>query len=145
MTKPVLGYIEAVSFPGFDMECYAKVDTGACTSSLHATHIEPFKRDGQRWVRFHVHFNNDQHRLDQVCEAPLITRRTITSSNGQRSNRYIIQAEAIIAGERWPIELSLSNRGSMNYPMLLGRKAIAGRFLVDVSLNAPDSSENIKP
>ncbi|MFY9179805.1 MAG: ATP-dependent zinc protease [Venatoribacter sp.] len=134
MTKPILGFIEKVQFPNFDLTCYAKVDTGACTSSLHANQIEPFNRNGKRWVRFYVQFNNEQHALDQVCEAPVVARRVIASSNGQRTSRYIIQAIVRIAGQEWPIEVSLSNRGSMKYPMLLGRNAISGRFLVDVSI-----------
>ena len=91
MTKPVLGYIEHITLPNFGIACYAKVDTGACTSSLHADHIEPFKRDGERWVRFHVQFDNDHHTINQVCEAPVVARRIIASSNGQRSSRYIIR------------------------------------------------------
>lgn len=135
MTKPVLGYVEHISLPDFGIDCYAKVDTGACTSSLHADRIEPFKRDGQRWVRFWVEFDNTHHTLNQQCEAPVIARRIIASSNGQRTSRYIIESSITAAGITWPIEISLSHRGSMKYPMLLGRKAIEGRFLVDVSLS----------
>lgn len=142
MTKPVLGYIEHITLPNFGIACYAKVDTGACTSSLHADHIEPFKRDGERWVRFHVQFDNDHHTINQVCEAPVVARRIIASSNGQRSSRYIIRTTLAVAGSLWPIEISLSNRGSMKYPMLIGRKAIAGRFLVDVSLPADDPGDD---
>lgn len=134
MTKPVLGYIEPVRFLDFGIDCLAKVDTGACTSSLHANHIEPFTRDGKRWVRFYIQFDDDNHTLDQICEAPVVARRTITSSNGQSSSRYIVKTPVSIAGQEWSIEVSLSNRGSMKYPMLIGRKAIKGRFLVDVSL-----------
>ena len=134
MTKPVIGYTEYVSLPDFGIDCYAKIDTGACTSSLHADQIEAFKREGKRWVRFHVRFDNHHQSLNQVCEAPVIARRTIASSNGQRSTRYIIRTLLSAAGTTWPIEISLSNRGSMKYPMLIGRKAISGRFLVDVTL-----------
>lgn len=136
MTKAILGYIEYVDFIDFGIGCYAKVDTGACTSSLHANHIEPFTRDGKRWVRFYIQFDDDKHMLDHICEAPVLARRTIASSNGARNNRYIIQTQVAIAGQTWPIEVSLNNRGSMKYPMLIGRKAIKGRFLVDVSLSS---------
>lgn len=144
MTKPVLGYTEFIHLPDFGIHCYAKVDTGACTSSLHADQIETFERNGERWVRFTVVFDNDQHTLNQICEAPVIARRKIASSNGQRSIRYIIRSNLTAAGTTWPIEISLSNRGSMKYPMLIGRKAIAGRFLVDVTLTAiPASADDL--
>ena len=133
MTKPTLGYIEPIVLPDLGIECAAKVDTGACTSSLHAEKIEPFERDGEAWVRFHVLFKGPASDIDQVCEARVIDRRVMASSNDQRSHRYIIDAQITAAGQTWPVEISLSHRGSMKYPMLLGRKAIAGRFLVDVA------------
>jgi len=133
MTKGTLGYIEQISLPGLDIHCAAKVDTGACTSSLHADKIEAFERDGEQWVRFHVQFKGPSSNIDQMCEARVIDRRVIASSNGQRSHRYIIRTDITAAGQTWTVEISLTHRGSMKYPMLLGRKAIAGRFLVDVS------------
>lgn len=139
MTKPVLGYTEKVRLPDLGIACYAKVDTGACTSSLHAEKIEPFTRDGKNWVRFHVLFDGPLATLDQICEAEVTGRRVIASSNGQRSHRYIIKSRITVAGQEWPVEISLSHRGSMKYPMLIGRKAIAGRFLVDVSRLSSDT------
>lgn len=133
MTKNVLGYIEEVHLPELDITCLAKVDTGACTSSLHATHIETFEQDGQTWARFKVQFNNRHNTINRTCQALVLTQRTIVSSNGQRSHRYIIQTTAVIGQQLLTIEISLSNRGSMAYPMLIGRKAITGHFLVDVS------------
>ena len=133
MTKPILGYIETLELPALGIRCKAKVDTGACTSSLHAENIEVFQRDGRDWVRFHVHFKKKAAKIDQICEAPVKDTRVISSSNGQRSSRYIIEAEFLIRDQRWTAEISLSHRGTMTYPMLIGRKAISGRFLVDVA------------
>ncbi len=133
MTEHVLGFIEAVELPDLGIGCDAKVDTGAATSSLHADHIEEFKRDGELWVRFHVKFNKQSARIDQTCEAPVLEQRVITSSNGHSSQRYIIGTEMNVGGLSFKTEVSLSHRGSMKYPMLIGRKAIKGRFLVDVS------------
>lgn len=132
MTKPALGYLEVLSLPDFGIQCHAKVDTGACSSSLHAEHINVFQRDDQDWVRFHVLFSREKMRIDQMCEAQVLARRRIASSNGSRSYRYVISTQVNIAGQQWPIELSLTHRGSMKYPMLLGREAISGRFVVDV-------------
>ncbi|MEC8442988.1 MAG: ATP-dependent zinc protease [Pseudomonadota bacterium] len=133
MTDGILGYIENVQLSDLDIECQAKVDTGADTSSIHADDIEEFKRDGQRWVRFHVHFKSQMAQIDQACEARVVEKRTITSSNGRGNRRYIIETTMTLGGKTFVAEVSLSHRGSMKYPMLIGRKAISGRFLVDVS------------
>jgi len=132
MTKPAIGYLEQIHLPDLDIECLAKVDTGACSSSIHAEEIETFERDGQQWVRFHVLFRRGEMPIDQVCEAPVHARKRIASSNGSRSHRYVIQTSINLGGQHWTIDLNLSHRGSMTYPMLLGREAFAGRFVVDV-------------
>ncbi|TNC91654.1 MAG: ATP-dependent zinc protease [Thalassolituus sp.] len=141
MTDAILGYIESIELPDLGICCDAKVDTGACTSSLHADRIELFNRDGESWVRFHVLFSSPEASLDKMCEAKVLDKRTIASSNGQRSKRYIIQTTITIRDHTWQAEVSLSHRGTMRYPMLLGRKAISGRFLVDVSKHYSDFSE----
>lgn len=132
-TLPLLGHLEHVAFPELDIVCRAKVDTGACSSSLHADDIEEFERDGQPWVRFQVHFHNDLTRLHQQCEFPIYGRRRIKSSNGIASQRYVIRPWLVIADVRFQSDVTLSHRGSMKYPALIGRKALHQRFLVDVS------------
>ncbi|WP_221798994.1 ATP-dependent zinc protease family protein [Oceanobacter mangrovi] len=132
MTKPAIGYLEQVNLPDLGVICHAKVDTGACSSSIHAENIEIFDHDGEEWVRFHILFRRGELPLDQICEAPVVSRKRIASSNGSRSYRYVIRTRIQLADQCWPIELNLSHRGSMSYPMLLGREAFAGRFVVDV-------------
>lgn len=136
MTHNILGYIESVELPALGVECHAKVDTGAATSSLHADTIEEFDRDGELWVRFHVHFNKHTARIDQACEVKIFDQRMITSSNGHSAKRYILRTQMNIGGLEFETEISLSHRGSMKYPMLIGRAAMTGRFLVDISKNA---------
>ena len=135
-----IGYIERITLPGLTVSCDAKVDTGACTSSLHAEKIEVFTKNEQKWVRFHVLFHNESAQIDQVCEALVFDHRVIVSSNGHRNERFIIKTDIQLGKSCWPIEVSLSSRGTMKYPMLLGRKAISGRFVVDVSENYLGSS-----
>ena len=132
MIKPALGYLEKLQLPDLGIDCDAKVDTGACSSSLHAEHIELFDKDGQEWLRFHVLFRRDDIDIDRICEARMVSRKRIASSNGARSYRYVIRTSIALAGQEWDIDLNLSHRGSMSYPMLLGREAISGRFVVDV-------------
>lgn len=130
--KPILGFIEALVLPKLDIVCHAKVDTGACSSSLHADNIETYEQNGSLYVRFHVFFNQNGMLINRYCEGQVISTRTVASSNGQKSDRYVIRTPISLHGKTWEIDLNLSHRGSMKYPMLLGREAIAGRFLVDV-------------
>jgi hypothetical protein len=108
-----------------------KVDTGARSSALHAFDIEIFQRDGLEMVRFKVHpFQNDA-RTTVEGVAPLIDRRTVRSSAGQTTIRPVILAEVELAGQRWPIELTLTRRDTMGFRMLLGRQAVRRRFQIE--------------
>ncbi|RME71782.1 MAG: ATP-dependent zinc protease [Planctomycetota bacterium] len=129
---PVLGWREWVSLPGLGVDWIkAKVDTGARTSSLHASRIEPFVRDGVPMVRFELHPLQRDTTVTVRCEARVIDRRPVRSSSGHVQERFVIETDLEARGERWAIELTLSHRDAMGFRMLLGRRAIRGRFLVD--------------
>ena len=113
-----------------------KVDTGAATSAIHTTKIETFDRDGVVWARFRVTpFHRKRKRVVVVGEAPVVDEREVTSSSGHVEMRVVVET-ALRLGLRadapeWPVELTLTDRGSMRFPMLLGRQAMADRVLVD--------------
>ena len=109
----------------------ARVDSGAKTSSLHAFNIAAFKRGGKPWVSFEVHPVQKDRRTVVRCEAPIVDRRVIKSSSGETERRYVISTELAIGDNSWEVELTLANRDSMGYRMLLGREAMNGRMLVD--------------
>ncbi len=113
----------------------ARVDSGAKTSAIHATNIQPFHKDGDLWVTFDVHPIQGSRKILAHCQAPVVDRRTVKSSSGTSERRYVIKTQLEIADEVFEIEMSLTNRDSMGYRMLLGREAMAGRMIVD-----PDSS-----
>jgi ribosomal protein S6--L-glutamate ligase len=132
MDKIILGSEEYFSFPDLNIPVIkARVDSGAKTSAIHALNISPFKKDEETWVRFDV--NPIQNDLKTIisCEAKVIDRRIVKSSSGNREQRYVIQTSIDIKDEKWLIELTLANRDSMGYRMLLGREAMLGRVLVD--------------
>lgn len=109
----------------------AKLDTGAKTSALHAWAIEPFVRNNRDYVRFCLHPLQRRVDIERLCEAPIKDRRIISDSGGHRELRYVIETTVVIAGQQWPIEISLTNREKMRFRMLLGRTAMAGRLIVD--------------
>ncbi len=134
--RPSLGWREWICLPDLGVAAVkAKVDTGARSSSLHAEGIEIVEREGQRFVRFVLGGGKRKGRLHRTegapCEVPLHELRWITSSNGHRQRRPVIRTPVSLHGHTWNVELSLSPRSAMGFPMLLGREAIRGRFVVD--------------
>jgi hypothetical protein len=129
---PVLGWREWVALPDFGIpRIKAKVDTGARSSSLHAFDIETFDRDGRTFVRFAVHPRQHSAAPTVTVEAEVLDFRTVRSSSGKATRRFVIITHVSLMGHTWPIELTLANRDAMGFRMLLGREAIRGRMLVD--------------
>lgn len=125
----------------------AKVDTGAKTSSIHAIHIDPFVRDGKDLVRFVVHPLQRTHKIQKVCEAPLVDFRDVKSSTGHRESRYVIHTPITLGGQTWEIEITLTDRRTMRFRMLIGRDALKSRILVDPSrlfLNGKYSAQHVR-
>ena len=130
--KVIVGSEEWCSFPSLGIPTIkARVDSGAKTSALHAINIAPFIKDGENWVKFDI--NPIQNNVKTIihCESKLIDKRIVKSSSGFREQRYVIGSELEIGGKNWPIEITLTNRDSMGFRMLLGREAMSGRVLVD--------------
>lgn len=120
-----LGWEEWVGFAELGLPAIkAKVDTGARTSALHAVRIEPFGTEEKPQVRFIMHPDPEDPSIEVVCSAHVVDRRNVTSSNGSTELRYVINSPISIGGRTWPVEVSLTNRETMGYRMLLGRTAL---------------------
>lgn len=131
-SRMIVGNQEWCAFPDLGIPAIkARIDSGAKTSSIHAFNISPFKRDGQSWVSFEVHPLQNNRRTVVRCEKPVIDKRSIKSSSGISESRYVISAPIKIGGEIWDIQLTLANRDSMGYRMLLGREAMEGKIVID--------------
>lgn len=128
----IVGSEEWCAFPAAGIPAIkARVDSGAKTSAIHAFNIQPFSKKGQSWVSFEVHPLQHNRKTVIRCEAPVMDRRIIKSSNGTTEKRFVIKTPIDIGGNVWDIELTLTNRDSMGFRMLLGREAMLGRMLVD--------------
>jgi hypothetical protein len=127
-----VGWREWVTLPELGIDkIKAKVDTGARTSALHAFSLKPFKEDGKDRISFDIH--PLQHNTDKVltCVADIIDLRWVSDSGGHREERFVIRTPVFMAGESWPIEITLTERDTMLFRMLLGRSAIRRRFMVN--------------
>jgi len=133
--KLMVGALEVCSLPDFEISgLHIRVDTGAATSSLHVDNIEEYNKDGELWVSFDIH--PDIYDVDVVArrEAKVIDTRYVKSSSGERQKRHLIETRLQLNGDQWPIYISLSDRSSMTYLMLLGRQAMKNRIIVDPSV-----------
>ncbi len=129
--QSVIGLREWIDLPDLGVAgLRAKIDTGASTSTLHATEIVQFERDGRPWVRFTAHLGTLVQLRHRRCEAPLVAVKTIKSSNGQAQTRYVILTRLVLGDRAWPVEFTLTCRKAMRYRVLLGSKALIQAQLV---------------
>ncbi|MEP6899567.1 MAG: RimK/LysX family protein [Rhodanobacter sp.] len=130
-----LGWRERLALPQLGIGMLkAKLDTGARSSSLHVDTLESFQRDGATWLRFTIHTGRRQP-VDASCEAPAIDRRGVTDTGGRRTERWFIRSEVRLGGQVFDVDINLTDRRHMLFPLLLGRSALFGRFAVDPSLS----------
>ncbi|MDV7186531.1 RimK/LysX family protein [Lutibacter sp. TH_r2] len=128
--KKLLGRTDILDFP--ELELFGidiKVDTGAYTSSFHCHHIELENNI------LKCQFLDPKHEKyhDKFFEFNEFVQKNVKSSNGITEERFIIKTNIIIFNEIHTIELSLTERGSMTFPVLLGRKFLSKKFIIDTA------------
>lgn len=141
----ILGALEVCSLPELQItDLHVRVDTGAKTSSLHVDNIEAETRGEEEWVSFDIH--PDIHNVQRVVRrsSKLKEIRLIKSSNAAKEQRYVIETMMSMGGRAWPIEVTLTDRSSMSYLMLLGRQAMMNNILVNPSQEYLLSADNLK-
>ena len=129
MTKQTIGRVDKVDFPKLDLHNIdAKIDTGAYTSAIHCSQIIEDK-SGLKctfYSKGHPNFSGKEVVFQQY------SRTDVKSSNGYKENRFKIKSEVIFFGKTYKINLTLSTRDDMKFPVLIGRQFLNKKFLVDV-------------
>ena len=129
-SKPIIGRTEVVCLPDWGIALKAKIDTGAYFCSLHVFDMEPIPGESER-VRFRtVDDNGKVHTI----EAPVEKYIKVKSSSGRAKRRPAVRTRLCLAGQEIDAQISLTDRSNMRFPMLIGRKILKGRVLVDPDL-----------
>lgn len=129
--KLIIGRREEIDFPELGLfGIIAKIDTGAYTTALHCHDIK--EKDGVLHFKLldpsHPEYNEQDRKFTEYSQ------KEIKNSFGEIEKRYIIKTIIQIGEKRIKAVISLSDRGSMRYPVLIGRKLLKNRFIVDVAL-----------
>jgi len=129
--KKPLGWREWIGIPSLDIGLIkAKIDTGARTSALHAFRVEPFTRDARPWVRFAIHPMQGDMETVLECESAVKDRRVIRDSGGHDELRYVIDATIAVGDDLISCEITLTDRDTMLFRILLGRTALRANYVV---------------
>lgn len=125
----LIGRREFVSFPELDLDSVeAKIDTGAYTSSLHCENITINYENSKAILYFTL-----QQGISKTYRFPDFTKKKIKNSFGEMEERYVIKTLIKIGKKKIRTTISLSNRDNMRYPVLIGRRLLKGKFLIDVN------------
>ncbi len=142
MEKQIIGRTDIVNFPKLKLEDIdIKIDTGAYTSSIHCKDIEEI--DGLLKCKFlddsHPNYNGMQFTFKNYDVV------YVRSSNGSAEIRYSILSNITFYGKTYPITLTLSSRDDMKYPVLIGRKFLNHKFIVDTEFSNLSFEDSKKP
>ena len=127
--KVIAGWIEKVTVPSIrDEPIKAKLDSGANTSSIHATKIDQFERDGDDWVRFTFVDKDD---TQTELERPMVRGVKIKDLDGGADRRPVVELDMCFDGRMHKTQFTLSDRSGFNYRILLGRRFLKGVAVID--------------
>ncbi|HAH35285.1 MAG TPA: ATP-dependent zinc protease [Algoriphagus sp.] len=134
MEKKIIGRKEKISLPDLGLKLvWAKVDTGAYTSSVHAENIRLENREGKEVLVFEALLPGHKKFTGKEVVVENFREKKVKNSFGHAETRFLIITKMILAGETFDAEVTLTDRSSMKNAILLGRKILRNRFLVDVS------------
>lgn len=130
----LIGRREYVDFPLLELQnLEAKIDTGAYSSALHCKDIEIKERNGHKILCFKLLDETHPEYSDKEFQFKEFFNKTVKNSFGESENRFFIKTQILLAGKKINSSISLTDRTNMKYPVLIGRKTIKGKFIVDVN------------
>lgn len=130
----MIGRREYVSFSLLGISnMEAKIDTGAYTSSLHCENIVVNYENSKPILYFTVAQSGPDGPVFKELKFESFTQKKIKNSFGEEEERYVIKTLVHICRKKIWAEISLSNRDKLRYPVLIGRKLLKGKFLVDIN------------
>ena len=132
--KQIIGYIDHLGLPEFGINRIpCKIDTGAYTSTLHCSNVRLLEEDDIQYLCFSLYDPKFGIRTRKEFRFAEFMERKVRSSNGQVESRYAIQTRVVLFQKRYKVEFTLSYRENMRFPILLGRRFLRNRFIVDVT------------
>jgi hypothetical protein len=131
--KPTeIGWREWVALPELGVSAIqAKVDTGADSSSLHAFNQVRFVRDEIEYIRFEIHPGKRSKKGAIVCESAVVMDRKVRNPGGRSELRPVISTSVVVNGVPIRALINLTERDEMSFRMLIGRRTMRGKFLVN--------------
>ncbi len=139
----IIGRIDKADFPELELQDIdVKIDTGAYTSSIHSHEIKEVEIDGVKHIEFKLLDPSHPSYKDKILKTKNYKLKRIKSSFGNIEQRFIVKTIIVVFGKEYPIELSLSERSVMKFPILLGRKFLNKKFITNTSLK--NISYNLK-
>lgn len=127
-SKEIIGWLELIHIHPGQLVLRAKMDTGAKTSSLNATRLTEFDKNGEKWVRFTV---TDKNGTAVVFEEKIRRYVKIKADNGLLQKRPVIRLWLCIGDRMNAAEVNLADRSHLNYQVLIGRTFLQGKYLID--------------
>lgn len=132
--KRLIGRADKADFPQLMLNNIdVKIDTGAYSGSIHSEHIEEIRVDGKRKIRFRLLDKSHPEYNQRIFEYSNYRQKRVKNSFGVSEKRYVIETLIVLFGEAFLTEFTLSERGEMKYPVLIGRKLLNRNFIVDTA------------
>ncbi len=146
--KTIVGRAEVMDLPDYLLvDIPSKTDTGAFTSSIHATNIREVKTKDKTVLKFSLLTGHSSYSYGREVTVPTFTKRSVENSFGQKQERYAVIFKVRMAGKIFNAEFTLADRSLKTFPILIGRTMLNHRFLVDTDIAHIDRKtlkENLK-